>query len=43
MTPLLEKAVAQVTQLSEADQDVIASLIIEELASEERHAFAHAQ
>jgi len=42
MTPLLEKAVARVTQLSEPDQDVIAALIMEELASEERWARAFA-
>jgi dipeptidase len=36
MTKLFEEAIAAVSQLSEAEQDAIASLILEELASEQR-------
>ena len=36
MTPLLQKAVARISQLSEPEQDVIAALILDEVASEER-------
>ena len=34
MTKLFEEAIAAVSQLSESQQDAIASLILEELASE---------
>ena len=36
MTQLLEKAYARITQLPDADQDTIASLILDELDSEEQ-------
>ncbi len=36
MTKLLEKAFNAISQLSEPDQDSVASFILEELASEER-------
>jgi hypothetical protein len=36
MTQLLEKACARITQLPDAEQDAIATLILEELESEER-------
>jgi hypothetical protein len=36
MTELLEKAVAEMKQLPEAEQDAIAALILSELESEER-------
>ena len=36
MTKLLEKAIAEVSRLSEQEQDAIATLILEELTSE-RH------
>ncbi len=36
MTQLLERAYAQVRQLTEPDQDAIAALILEELEDEER-------
>ena len=36
MTKLLEEAIAAVTQLPESQQDAIASLIIEEIASEKK-------
>ena len=36
MTKLLEKAITAVSHLSDKDQDALASLILEELASEER-------
>jgi len=36
MTKLLEKAVAAATKLPEKEQDAIASMILEELADEER-------
>ncbi|GAX44404.1 hypothetical protein NIES4075_54220 [Tolypothrix sp. NIES-4075] len=35
MTKLLEEAIAAVSQLSESQQDAIASLILEELASKQ--------
>ncbi|MGQ0603402.1 MAG: hypothetical protein ACT4QE_17105 [Anaerolineales bacterium] len=45
MTGLLEKAIAQVQQLSSEQQDAIAALILEELADEEKweRAFAQSQ
>jgi hypothetical protein len=43
MTKLLEEAIAAVSQLSEIDQDAIASLILQELASEQRWAEAFAK
>jgi len=36
MTKLLEKAIAEVSRLSEQEQDAIASWILEELKSERR-------
>ena len=36
MTKLLEKAISAVSQLPDKDQDAVASLILEEMASEER-------
>ncbi|PSO93942.1 MAG: hypothetical protein BRC48_11480 [Cyanobacteria bacterium QS_9_48_30] len=36
MTKLLEQAIAAASQLSEKEQDVISTLILEELASEQR-------
>jgi hypothetical protein len=36
MTELLEKAIAQVQQLPETEQDAIAALILEELEDEQR-------
>ena len=45
MTKLLEKAIAQASKLPEKEQDVLASLMLEELASEQRwdQAFAKSQ
>lgn len=43
MTKLLEKALAAVSQLPEIDQDAIATLILEELASEQRWVEAFAK
>ena len=45
MTQLLEQALAEVQKLSEADQDAIAALILEELADERRweETFANSQ
>ena len=36
MTKLLEKAFAEASKLPPEDQDVVASLVLEELASEQR-------
>ena len=36
MTKLLEKAIATVGELSDKDQDAVAAIILEELASEKR-------
>jgi hypothetical protein len=36
MTQLLEHALVEIKKLSESDQDAIASLILEELADEQR-------
>lgn len=36
MTKLLEKAIKEVSQLPEDEQDTFAALILEEMASEER-------
>jgi len=36
MTDLLEKAFRQVSQLPPAEQDAVAAILLEELASEER-------
>jgi hypothetical protein len=36
MTKLLDQAIAEVAQLSEADQDAIAAMILEELEDERR-------
>ena len=43
MTQLLERAYAEVSQLPEADQDAIATLILEELEDERKwqKSFAH--
>lgn len=43
MTEMLEKAISEVQQLSETDQNAIAQLILEELEDERRWdaAFAH--
>ena len=43
MTSLLEKAVAQASKLPTEEQDAIASILLEELASEQRWAKAFAQ
>ena len=45
MTQLLEKALAQVTRLPDAEQDAIASLILDELADDRQwdEAFARSQ
>jgi hypothetical protein len=45
MTKLLEKAIAQASKLPNKEQDVLASLMLEELASEQRwdQAFAKSQ
>jgi hypothetical protein len=45
MTPLLERALEEVTHLPVEDQDAIASLILDELADERRwdEAFARSQ
>ena len=45
MTKLLEQAIAAASQLSEKEQDVISTLILEELASEQRwdKAFANSE
>ena len=45
MTQLLEQALAEVRKLPEPDQDAIATLILEELADENRwdEAFARSQ
>ena len=36
MTKLLEKAVAEATKLPDADQDALAQLLLDEIASERR-------
>jgi hypothetical protein len=36
MTQLLEKALSQVAKLSASEQDAVAAIVIEELASEQR-------
>lgn len=38
MTKLLEKAIKEISQLPEGEQDSLGALILEELASEERWA-----
>lgn len=38
MTKLLEKALQEVSKLPAADQDAVAAILLEELASEERWA-----
>lgn len=38
MTDLLEKALSQVSKLPPAEQDAVAAILLEELASEERWA-----
>ena len=45
MTQLLEKALAKISKLSESEQDAIASLILDELADEQRwqQAFARSK
>jgi hypothetical protein len=43
MTKLLEEAIAAVSQLPEIDQDAIAGLILQELASEQRWVKAFAK
>ena len=45
MTQLLEKALAEVGNLTESEQDAIAGMIFDELAVEARwdHAFANSQ
>ena len=45
MTPLLQKAYAEAALLPEADQDTIAALMLEEIASERRwqESFAKSQ
>lgn len=36
MTPLLEKAIEEVRKLSQADQDAIAAIILEEIEDEQK-------
>jgi hypothetical protein len=45
MTPLLERAISEAGRLSEPEQDALASVLLEEMASEERWsaAFANSQ
>jgi hypothetical protein len=45
MTQLLEKALSEVAKLNEPEQDALASILLEEIASEERwsKAFADSQ
>ncbi len=45
MTRLLEKALSEVAKLNEPEQDALASILLEEIASEERwsKAFADSQ
>ena len=45
MTRLLEKAIAQAARLPDAEQDAVASILLEELASEKRwsETFARSQ
>lgn len=45
MTQLLEKALSEVAKLNEPEQDALASILLEEIASEERwsRAFADSQ
>jgi hypothetical protein len=45
MTQLLQQALARISKLSEPEQDAIASLILDELADEQRwqEAFARSQ
>ncbi len=45
MTKLLEKALSQVAKLPASEQDAVASIVIEELASEQRwsESFAKSQ
>ncbi len=43
MTKLLEKAVAKVSKLAAAEQNAIATMILEELADEEQWEIAFAQ
>ena len=45
MTPLLEQALTEIRRLPEPEQDVIASLILDELADQRRwrESFAHSQ
>ncbi|TLY27239.1 MAG: hypothetical protein E6K56_11705 [Ignavibacteria bacterium] len=45
MTKLLKKAIAATEKLSEAEQDTIATMILEELADDERweQSFAHSK
>lgn len=43
MTKLLEKALHEVAKLSAAEQDAVAAVVLEELASEQRWADAFAK
>ena len=45
MTQLLEEALAKLQQLPDSEQDAIASMILDELADEQRwqHSFANSQ
>lgn len=45
MTQLLEKALSEVAKLPEAEQDAVAAILLQELASERRwsEAFANSQ
>jgi len=43
MTKLLEKAIQEVSKLPAAEQDAMAAIVLEELASEERWADAFAK
>ncbi len=43
MTQLLEKALSQVAKLSASEQDAVAAILIEELASEQRWAESFAK
>lgn len=43
MTQLLDKAIAAVTQLPESEQDAIAAVLLEEIASEQRWSMSFAK
>ena len=43
MTQLLEKAFSEVSKLTEAEQDALAAILLQEIASEERWSAAFAK